>query len=312
MDVGASATRVGAGSRAVTACVVPTRGFAASFAALGYLLERNAEMEAASSRAEHYRHLCELAPGTPVTVERDGRTYHGVLRGTVQVDGVRRLKVQTTKNLDTRSAPVGSGGGLTYLLDEEQGHSVALDHSPVPVVRLPAHQAGHHVEATPECLNLLYGKAPTAEVAQDRLDCLIVGSVSTLWSEWSAQLVGVESSTLRAVAACRLVDLLRVRRFVGSHGTYRSEIASSAEDAYPATDEKSPAVIYDGSAHFVRWYHALRGRWTCVIIDARRARLEEAVGIVNQEFQQRAGDWTLSNVGIPLGVEVMSYLVPDR
>src|SRR4051794_34482682 len=60
-------------TRWIVGVAVPTRAFAAALAAVGAIYQRTVLSKNSESCEEHFRHLCALPSGTPVTYLRERR-----------------------------------------------------------------------------------------------------------------------------------------------------------------------------------------------------------------------------------------------
>src|SRR5439155_4313198 len=127
-----------------------------------------------------------------------------------------------------------------------------------------------------------------AFASQSRLDCLVVGNLSSIREEASARCFAALSGSGGAPRSGAIQDLIRCRKFNAPGRHYRSDARASAADPreHVRTAGTPPVVVFDGDSAFLRWRHLFRSSRWIVILDRSARGSEFAAGAVDQDYVQ--------------------------
>jgi hypothetical protein len=270
---------------------MPTRAYAAAFAALGAVLAQASVPAGEAGIDEHIKRLCLLEPGTPLLLREGKKTFRGIFEGCDEEDGRVRVTVRVEQNL-LRKLPL-------ELADR-------LEVAPVKKITLPKRQIGSDAERPGPLLETFLGVAAAEQfIGKTRLECLILGNASRLCDE----IEGVTLGLLHGRVTGTLQEILRVQRFLPGIVPYRTDVApvqreSSAKvSQYPAP----PLVVFDSATGFLKWRdHWRRSHWI-VILDRTDPSFGEAADALNQEFVENRIDEVTDIPIVPSGLEAMAY-----
>ncbi|HEV7842648.1 MAG TPA: hypothetical protein VGO69_03085, partial [Pyrinomonadaceae bacterium] len=153
---------------------------------------------------------------------------------------------------------------------------------------------------------------------RSRLDCLVVGRLSSLRQEITEtsfrSYLSTDSfldSTDESLVGT-LLDILRVRKFMSEGKAYRTDAVAANSQNVPAVARNSTpsVVIFDGSAGFVKWRGCWRSSHWIAILDATEPNFNEAARALNAEYVDRLDDEE-PDVDVPptspAGIEVVFY-----
>lgn len=186
----------GLGDRMIVGVSVPSRAYAAAFAALGTVLSRAAIPVTANTADEHFGHFAELPPGTPVTLIEGNRKLKGLLTGCKELYGEPKVGVQVENK---------AGGSLTHWLPAKQAHRISA--RPDGEAKLPKKKTRHRIVSRDAFLkHLLAGESPWQFASASRLDCVLLGSITVLRQEIRETVFGLPAG--RQIEAGTLNDVL--------------------------------------------------------------------------------------------------------
>lgn len=262
--------------RLVVGVSLPTRAYAAAFAALGVTAAAYEDPEKRDARV-HFDWLASLPKGTAIRFRRNRFLYYARLIGPEIRDGVDHLTYQDESKC--------------YLPWDRCRDVQPLDPSEEFVRRRPLAPNAGFVE---EVLQL----DALTHASHTCIDCLVVGVKDALRSE-------VLDQRFFATAAARapagvLNDLLRCDAYeLNANDHDRTTVVSGFVDDLPERlrTAEPPAVVFDGPTGFLR----LRSRWRhspwIVLLDRTSPSAVAAGDAFNQELALSIEDADLSALG---------------
>lgn len=280
------------GRRLVIGISLPTRSYAAAFAALGVAAAAYKDAEKQDPR-EHFDRLVSLPPGTPIRLRRGRFLYFARLVGSELVGGVERLIYQDDSKC---SLPWDRCLEVQPL---EPGEEF--------VRRRPLAANAAFVEE-------VLGLDALSHASHTSLDCLIVGVKDALRSEVMEQQF-FATATQQAQPGV-LNDLLRCDAYeLNANDHDRTTVISGVVDDIPdrLRSMRPPAVVFDGPTGFLR----LRSRWRSspwiVLLDRTSPSALAASDAFNQELAMSVDDADLSALGeVPDAFEVRAFYEVTR
>jgi hypothetical protein len=268
----------GPGPGTVIAASLPTRAWAAAFAAVGACRAR-ARIGSGHTRAEIERWGIGARVRFPFTgAFREGR---------IKAFGSRGLVIRQPSYLECL-VPWARAGGVERLPDGAEPSSRIK--RPAPAARFRAAALGTDLAS------------PT-----DALDCLIIGQKHRLEEELALEL-GIEGNRYSGT----LAELVRPRSLVGQKSQFRSEIISSASGEVPAAGGPGgiPALVtLDGSGAVLRWIAAKWASPVLCLIDRTEPRADDAASAIEAARAGAPGGVdrrTMPNA--PDGVETVGFV----
>jgi len=273
---------------------VPTRDFAACFAAMGVVIQRALDPDHSLSVPQHFLRLASSLPGTAVNLQVGGRGIEGVLDGIADLGGDRGrvVRVRVTNR---------DGGNEARLVPEHQCFRVQLaDEEHGLGEKRKSHRAKGLTPFLAECLG-----ATTAVhlIERARTDCVVYGTLALLKSELTEQEFST-GSDIRGV----LADVVRPKPLVGAGLPHRSCIIRSP--LAPTSDgPEAPVVVFDGARAFLSgWKQALRMN-TMIVLDRGEPRfgdgLDLGLALLREGGALREPPADLA--GMPPGLEVAFF-----
>jgi hypothetical protein len=275
---------------------LPTREFAAAFAAAAVVIRYDVlEPAAPDDLEEHLGDLRELELGTRVQFrEPNGKVSQGFWRGLESDDeGQERFCIEVRKQL-TRKLPVSAALGVTPTGE--------------PVDTNGRLQRDRVVEP-PHLVRGLRGQsAAMALVTTSRCEVVIVGVATDLENDMCEQGF-FTSGNEEDLQHGYLQDLVRVKQFRDAHRYYRSQVVSpSAADSDENQALKPRVVIYDGGRMFLQCSHLWPGSHRIVVLDRSAASAEDAALEINLDYADRRADSELGDdLKVPDGIELITY-----
>jgi hypothetical protein len=269
-----------AGSATVIAASLPTRSFAAVFAAVG------ACRAAARSISGHSRAEIEKW-GTRTRVRFP--LMGGFREGRIKAIGSRGVWVLQPNGTECL-VPWARASGIERL--PEGAEPTSRIRRTTPAERFRAAALGTDLA-----------------VPTDALDCLMVGTRHRLEEELELE-VEIEGIRHRGT----LAELVRPRSMFGRKSQFRSDIMSSAGAELPAKGRtgRIPLVILDGSASVLRWLGADWASPILCLIDRTEPRAEDAAAAV--EARAAAGSRVAHRTvpDAPQGIETLAFARNSR
>lgn len=286
--------------RLIAGALVPTRSFAAGFAALGAVEERLASAPAQISAEEKFATIAGLPTGSEVTVQMAGKKYRATFAGRAVRNGKEGIDVRYERD------------GVLNFLPKDLCHRVTVGSlGKDSLAKRPriTDAARHSWDAA--FVETALGVEDANKFArQDDFAALIIGKLSTLRYELEEAVFGVRGSS--GVLTGHIEDLIRTKKFADDPAgeTFRTEVLSDrARDLDPdiaALDP--PVVIFDGAKAFEKHYWSWPNASWVVILDQSDRAAEDGGEILNSLYAQRLGDTDPSAaIGVPPGVEFTSF-----
>ncbi len=286
-------------NRLVVGLAVPTRNYASALAALGIVITREKFHTNRFDIDRHFPDICRLKTGTSVSFKYQGKELPAIYEGINDIDGQPRLRIRV-QSTET--------GGLTHLVSKKESSKISI--AAKPVLSLPKKAKGQSIIVYNNFFNVLIDKVKAADLfAYPRLDCTIIGSISTIKHEITDIRFACKS-TENTFQEGILQDVLRSRNFITENQAYRSEILSIKGNKTPQTaNGLLPHVtIFDGASAFIKWRDNWRNSHWIILLDRTERHFHEATEIINYEYSSRVEvDETLNLPTIPPPVEIVLY-----
>jgi hypothetical protein len=291
-------------TRLVAAVAVPTRSYAAVFTAFGVIVSRSSSLLKQISAAEHFRHLLEIAEGTPLTVLQDGVKQKGISEGSCKIGDDTLLRIRLRRG----------ELGAWKLVQESDALNVEV--VPDDDETLPKRITGRKLR--PISLfarNVVTPESVPTFVTISRMDCLLIGRLNRLSAEIVETKFATRGEPNGEFSEGRLHEVLLVRSLLDPGEHFRSDILSFASHgALKVTHSNPTVVVFDGSASFLR----LRGRFESanwiILLDRTDSTFGDAMALCNQEYlKRRTDDLNLQGISnVPSGVDLISYYESRR
>jgi hypothetical protein len=134
------------------------------------------------------------------------------------------------------------------------------------------------------------------------LACVLVGRANVLEEEITSGDVVTSSSR-------PLQDILKAGRFLGRRQAgMRSEVLPQGVDLPQELRDAQPAlVIFDGAGALRRWREGWRDSGWIIILDRTSPQFAEGVGLVEEEYVQRATSSADPQLELPANAELMAF-----
>lgn len=299
-------------SRSIIGVALPTRAYAAALAATGVVYNRAVLSKHRVDVDTHFRSLCELPNGTPVTYLHGKRAQAGLLLGCTDQFGERRLIVQT------RGPKSGTETHYVRAADAEKIQQAREGEQTKGPSEIPARrQTGQLITPASEFARSILGEESAKDLPhRSRLECCIIGHLSQLRTE----ITETEFAAYTGAGAARaanswhagtLQDILRVRKFMGGGKAYRTEVIAAQSSNVPSiAGEAEPHVtIFDGASGFTKWRDYWRSSQWLVLLDRTEPGFDEGARAINTEYiTNRLGETESGDVPLPpAGVELVFY-----
>ena len=309
IDIGRSVVENGNDqNRLVVALAVPTRTYAAAFAAFGVVFGR----AVSSNKIIHedvFDHLCKLRKGARVFYKKNTNTnewssaiYDGVCNDYDQP----RIRIRVKQEIKSKKKEEPD---TTYLICRKDSYKVRLadEKSKLTLKQRNSSQPIIIKKFLEGCLS----EADALKLSTiTQLDCVILGRVSNLREE-STKIPFACSSNKSSLKEGVLQDILRVQTFFTSEDQpYRSEVLPVTGYKQPRIiDELVPHVtIFDGATGFIKWHDFYRHSHSIILLERTETRFREAVDIINQDYNHRICEGGIKNTApTPPGVELVIY-----
>ncbi len=274
--------------RLVVAVSAPTRSFAATLAAAGFLAVR--------SGLDQFREASQVPVGKDVIVDIEGKGFY-------------------------RARVLGSGSGERgypcIKLQLSASDKWWLRHR--PGVRLyPSKKAFNPERKQPEriskvpgindfCRAVIQGDADTY-LQSSRPDCLMLGPVGAINSELTEQELRTTPQADVAIKGL-LADVLRPQGMAGVGGSWHVRLVGLA--GRPGADNEVPSlVVFDGTSAFRKWRTSFAGSDWLIVLDRSRSDFADGAALLAEEYRERKSERsTEAPMPPPVGIE---YLVFTR
>lgn len=291
--------------RSVIAVSVPTRAFAAAFAAVG-VIKKNLGARTNRTSSEHFEFLSNLPLGTSVKCVEKGKQKTYLLRGTRQFGDEVRLVIQMSGKRDGNAQRFISEKFCTEIQPLENGNFAAptLDD-------LPKRQKGKRIhEVSDFGRKFLSIAAETSFSLETTLNCLLIGRRNILHEEIYNTNFSIPSQNIYQEAGV-LQDVLRVRQFYPTEQPSNCEFLPS--DARSKSLKKNlradaPIAVFDGANGFLKLRDHLRRSHWIALLDRTETNYSAAIEQLNADFINRESDEIpVSFPNLPPGLEAMFY-----
>jgi hypothetical protein len=304
LDLGASiAAHEPQPHRVIVGLSVPTKTYASILAASGAIICL-AQIRPLSDEQiqRHIDKLCMLTKGTPVTF-RTLANYQkkGLFLGCETLEGQLYVCIALgAKGKHITKLPAAKATGIEpleagsfALRDSQRVWKIVSDEEFMFLKHLLGiEQAGMHL-------------------ASSRLECNIVGTISSVRSDLSATTFSVTRSPSQSVQG-NLDTLLRIRALQPESATYHTDVVSSMTQPPSNVSEQSNTTltIFSGALGFLKWRHLYRRSNWLVVLDRTEPRYVEATAELNQEYVHRRSDapFPVPLPPMPGGIESICYL----
>ena len=281
-------------NRMVVGIATPTRAYAACLFATGYIITKFTLSRLKKNASVHFQQLCELEKGTPLIYLRDNKKLRAKFDGVDEINGEKRLRVQTIKK-------------AVDLIPPEKALLINVGKSKLK--SLPEKQKGKDIGYKEGLLGTLMPRDDFYEYSSNStLECVIVGRLKVLRQEIIKTEFGFRMS--KKVSEGKLQDILRVRRFLGNDEAFRSALCPLNKKKFIiTTDEETPSiVIFDGSSAFIKWRDNWRKSDWVALLDRTDLGFREATNILNQGYMNRIYQQEINNSPpCPPGIKMVAY-----
>ncbi len=305
IGIGAALACVGSpASRVVCAAAIPSRTCAAALAALGVVRASLLDPRTRIDKHKHFDCLKKLPRGTKVRLIDNGLSMKGVLDGLSTFGGKDYLRIQIKNK---------GAGGLSPLVDVEK--AIQVEVVTADDWDLPKTKSGSPMKLQKSFLDEFLGPAQAQLITSSRLECVIVGRLSTLKEEVKDISFGVPLGS-GDFAMGTLQDLMRARAFLPFAQPFRSDVISASVEDAPALEDRKAArvAIFDGALSFLKRRHHWMGSNWLVLLDRTEPQFEAGASAVNDEYVQSRLENGLGEIecNLPEGVETVVFEAPRR
>lgn len=279
--------------RIVASLALPTRAFASSFTATGFVLGKVEDKSPVDSMQAQF--ILSLKPGTSVYIRTDkNKKLRGIVKKFVEFNNKQYISIRTT-NMEVRSFSIDEYASRITIAERE--------------VNLPKYQqSGYSIEIPSHFLqNCLSDELALKHILNSSFDVLLVGRKKVIESEVNKFCFSCKKGNKFATGCMQ--EILRVRQFSGANKSYRSQcIPSSSIASKSEIGEQVPSVvIFDGAVAYIKLGHKWRSSHQIVLLDRTERQFDEAVELLNQNYSYRLEDVSNLPIHIPNGVEMMVY-----
>jgi len=289
-------------TRTVVGLAVPTRAYAAPFAALGVVCVRAKVPLVHESDEECFAKLSRLPVGERLIYIFNGHRLKAVYEGLDDSDGDKKLRVRVE---DKKS------GGLTYFIHAEDAKSLEI--SERETGELPATQRGRPLLKNQSFVEKFLPEIDLNNFAgRSRLECAILGRLNVLRDEVVDTKISLKTVVGKRVVhvAGALQDVLRTSRFGSTTNAVRSIVMRPDGKGHARGLGLPQVCIFDGAESYLK----SRSSWTrsasLVILDATETGFQSGVEALNQEYTtSRLSDLPPMLPAPPAGVELVAYQV---
>lgn len=285
--------------RSVIGCAIPTKAYAAVFAAIGVVsqLARLNRFTLTDSMA-YIEKLRSLKLGDPLIYRRHNKYTKGIFDGWRNDNNQWYLRIKTSHSQNIY-VPQNLLLGVEPLLEES--------------FKIPRTETTRTLTTQKELEFLLVffnDKNLINEfIAHSRLDCLIIGSKIQIHREVCENQFAFQAPNGEFTEGS-LNMLLRIRELLTDSSAYHTRLwgfSNSSEEQRIAIDPPA-VVIFNGATSFLRWRDSWRTSHWIVLLDRTEPHFDEAVQTCNQEYiSNRAENLLLEPLPAPRGLEFIAY-----
>ncbi|MDQ5822790.1 MAG: hypothetical protein M3441_01085 [Chloroflexota bacterium] len=276
-------------ARVVVSLALPTRAFAAAFAALGVVRARCIERSTTPNPREHFSRLLALPKDTPLRVLLNGELVQAIHGGSQVVGGKTMLKVMYEDQRFYRKEWKGR------LLDADMAVGVAVANDRGD--KILKHKTTREMRGS-DFLACFLGQQhdPTQYTLDSCCECAILGQATTLQDEVCNTRLSLLAPTGNGkeerVQQGSLQDILRVRRFLASGEPSKTDVVpiGPACNAVPSDGDRPCVVVFDGASAYIRWRDYWRFAHWIVLLDRTDRQYWAGLDVVNAEWRQNRLD----------------------
>lgn len=286
------------GERLIVGIAVPTRAYAAALISLGVVLERSNSSKI--TLQEHFKSLCELPEGTPITFQEESKIYKGHFLRYEKNHGQDGIWIALERR-SMRWIPFKWAINIEKLSVE---NPVELN----KIALLPDKQSGKRIKFAYDFVTGLIGqKNLQTFFKKTRFDCAILGRANILREE----LIHTPFSILSEEKFNRgtLQDILRVRKFMGQEEHYHTNVFRMDSSKPPRRPTNDPYItIFDGAIGFLKWRDLWKNSHCVAIFDRTEPSFDNAITTFNQEYIKNRIDTSSIEINsLPPNCEIMAY-----
>lgn len=285
--------------RSVIGCAIPTKAYAAVFAATGVVsqLARVNRFTLTDSIA-YIEKLRGLQLGDPLIYRRHNKYTKGVFDGWRNDNNQWYLRIKTGPSQNI-CVPQNLLLGVEPLFEEN--------------FKIPRTETTRNLITQKELdfLSAFFDDKNLVNefIAHSRLDCLIIGSKTQIHREVCENLFAFQAPHGDFTEGSLNV-LLRIRELLADSSAYHTRLwraSNSSEEQRTAIDPPA-VIIFNGATSFLRWRDSWRTSHWIVLLDRTEPRFDEAVQTLNQEYiLNRVENLLLEPLPAPQGIEIIAY-----
>jgi hypothetical protein len=271
--------------RISTTLLLPNRGFAATFIALGNVLSQAVPSPSEADLEQHFADLLSLAephrPTASLVYFLEGRAMRGVFDGIYKENGASFIRVRVERDFAHRTS------GTTYVI----GKSRAID---LHIDREGDGTLGKHIYSRATVRNAAFveGLYTPSEANLIHISSLPTITVFSRVNSMRAEVC--EERFIRKSDAAKagegfLNEVLRVDRFTPASTRPRARLIATASDEIVLTQgaKDSSLVIFDGADAYLKWHHHFSQSDIVTLLSPTDSQIEDAVANVNARSMTR-------------------------
>jgi hypothetical protein len=292
-------------NRVVIGLALPTRAYAACFAALGVITQRVVINNQKEEILKYYEKIVNLPIGTDLIYRNPSlnKAFKARYEGCTTMENQQCIQLTIQKKHK-----------LSKIVRPQDVLRISIANNPV---NLPTYQKGYSLEPSNDkfldsFLDDWVGQISSRQfMTSSTLDCLIMGNKNLLRTEIEDASLAVPSDihSQTFVSGC-FQDILRVRSFNLENSGYHCDVLASYNDAKEQKQGEKPFVtIFDNALSYLRWRDYWKTSHSIVLLDHTDTHCNDAVAQLNEDFvNRRSGEsWNNLITNIPTGIEMMSY-----
>ncbi len=277
----------------VVAVSLPTRSYAALFAAVGVVRSR-AKINTIADSEEYFEQLWNMAGGSdliPVEYREDMKRIQGYLTGRSQDGEVRRVHLELGKEGVRKITP-------------QIAHKIFLKEK--------IGKQGRGKSNRNPALSAVLALSDLADfLGRTRLDCVIVAQKNEIKQEAQLCIRPGQSADIKKV---EINDVLRVHEWIVEGSAYHTCIISDRLMEDGKVPQKhlrySPVAIFDGAKGFIKRREEFFGLPWLILLDRTEQDYRDAVQVVDDLDSTRVGNAEKLRIPhIPQGVELVAFEV---
>jgi hypothetical protein len=284
------------------AVAIPTRAYAASLTAFGFVTNRLLSKTNKITSQEYFQQLCDLEKGTPVSFVKNGRKKEGEFYGCKVLNSETWIMIRVH---DQRA------GGLSEGISERDAFNVKI--LSTKREKLPKRQTGRLVRPLSPFAQMFVDEDALPLDKQTTLETIILGQRSVLYKEIAGTTFAIRNAENEFIEGT-LQDILRVREYLNDTEHFLSQVipVNSSLAIQAAKDLLPDLVIFDGVRGFLRWRDYYRKSNWMILLDRAESNFRDAAAILNQEYSKYGRNtYSIENLPTPItGMEMLYYNEP--